>query len=136
MTISLMEVLDKLRRFIECDDREVHARRADACGILWVSHGVVVNTRRLPTVLGKGRSWINDHLARIGYVTGRTDVESQATLEVASILGRTRYDAKASTHWTFRAVGDAHATPAAGDDEGSIWPFDVDEWNCGVEGFE
>jgi hypothetical protein len=59
-----------------------------------------------------------------------------AALEVASILGRKRYDAKASTHWTFRSIrGGLGKKDETVESDGSEWACDLEQWNCGLEGF-
>jgi hypothetical protein len=101
--ISLQTILRKIHQFIHSDDIEAQARRADACGILWISKGIVLNTSRLRGLLGKGRSWINEHFTRLGYVPAGPESQLEVALELTRILGRGRYDAKKSAHWTCRS---------------------------------
>jgi hypothetical protein len=102
--VSLQIILGKMRQFIHSDDIEAQARRADACGILWTSKGIAVNTSRLHNLLGKGRTWINERLTRLGYISAGQESQEEVVLEIIKILGRERYDAKKSAHWTYRST--------------------------------
>jgi hypothetical protein len=97
--------------FVQNDDVEIQARRADACGIVWLAGGIIVNNRRLPVVLGKGRSWINDHLARLGYALAGQDRQMEAAVEATRLLGRDRYNVHTCVHWTYR-LGSSTEPPA------------------------
>jgi hypothetical protein len=134
-TCSLQLILRKLRKFVGLPVEEGHARRADACGIFWVSKGVVVNTQRLPVIFGKGRSWINDHLTRLGYLTVGNGTQLEVALEMAAVLGPARYDAKKSSHWTFRSCTPSADEPCSGGDEG-VWACDVQMWSEGPDSFD
>jgi hypothetical protein len=119
---SLRAVLQSIRAFTQSDGADAHARRADACGLIWLPTGIVVNTRRLPAVLGKGRSWINDHLSRLGYTLAGADRQMEAAVEATRILGRARYNARTCAHWTYRVVAQEVADPAVVDQ--------ADPWNA------
>jgi hypothetical protein len=135
---AFLSVLEQIRAFVHSGDAEAQARRADACGLIWMSHGIAVNTRRLPRVLGKGRSWINERFAQLGYAPAAKDRLPDIAIELARALGRRRCGAQEAAHWTYRCPAPVDIQVAeyqgivAGDavlSEGHRWgPFEEEEF--------
>jgi hypothetical protein len=119
----LQQALHELQQFVH-SDTVGQARRADACGIVWWSRGIAVNTSRLTRVLSKGRSWINEHLAELGMLLPTSECQVEVATELSRLLGRQRYGAKQAAHWTCRVQ-----RPPFPKDLPESWE---DEWHPGV----
>jgi hypothetical protein len=94
-------ILKLLQQFILSNSVESQHRKARACGILWLGRIMATNTRQLPQVLGRSKSWINSGLLSMGYCAVPDDTKAVAQLN--SAFPSMRGDYAEARRWTYRA---------------------------------
>jgi hypothetical protein len=94
-------ILDDLDDFVHSDEEGV-GRRADSCGVVWLSTAIAISIIKLPPVIGRKRSWINRCLAPLSFTFNGPKEELDVIRELTQVLGSCRYNARTAAHWTFR----------------------------------
>ena len=100
LTDTFRTVVDELRNYITCGDRDAELRRSLVCGIMWIDDVLAINTRHLARIVGKCKSSINCGFQALGYTTIQDNATTAAALTRAYPFMKT--DFHAIRQWTFR----------------------------------
>jgi hypothetical protein len=105
---SLRPLLNDLRVFIENESPEVKARRASACGILWLTDCggpmIATHTAVLSLVLKRSKSCLNEQLAKLNY--RQVSAQDQNVSDLMKTLGRNRLSSNDARRWSYRRAVD------------------------------
>jgi hypothetical protein len=97
---SFRDVVDILRRYVMCEDKQTQNRRGLVCGIVWIGSVISINTRQLCKVIGKCKSSVNSGFHAIGYQ--KIDNCPVSTSALVNAFPFMRDNFTEARQWTFR----------------------------------
>lgn len=95
-------VVNHLKSYVVCGDRQAELRRALVCGIMWIDNVVALNTRQLAITIGKCKSSINSGFTTLGYVTIPPDAHTVTEITKAFPFMRSNFTQM--RQWTVRLL--------------------------------